>query len=213
MKLINLAHSPFAARVRIQAYAKGIELQYVAPEGLRTPEFKRFNVLGKVPVLDTGRQLIPESTVIMDYLEDAHPEPALRPKRLEERAVMNLFYRFPDLYIQPVLRPLFQLLLAKDRDGQSVTENIAALNAQFRMLDALIERFEREDHARLDLADCALTPFLFYATYLPPLLKGGDPLAEAPRVAAWWQWLQAQAPVAKVLAELDEGLRAFIEKA
>ena len=213
MKLINLAHSPFAARVRIQAYAKGIELQYVAPEGLRTPEFKRFNVLGKVPVLDTGSQLIPESTVIMDYLEDAHPEPALRPKRPEERAVMNLFYRFPDLYIQPVLRPLFQLLLAKDRDGQSVAESIAALNAQFRLLDALIERFGREDHARLDLADCALTPFLFYGTYLPPLLKGGDPLAEAPRVAAWWQWLQAQAPVAKVLAELDEGLRAFMEKA
>ena len=213
MKLINLAHSPFAARVRIQAYAKGIELQHVAPEGLRTPEFKRFNVLGKVPVLDTGSQLIPESTVIMDYLEDAHPEPALRPKAPEERAVMNLFYRFPDLYIQPVLRPLFQLLLAKDREGQSVAESIAALNAQFRLLDALIERFGREGHDRLDLADCALAPFLFYATYLPPLLKGGDPLAEAPRVAAWWQWLQAKAPVAKVLAELDEGLRAFMEKA
>ena len=211
MKLINLAHSPFAARVRIQAYAKGIELQYVAPEGLRTPEFKRFNVLGKVPVLDTGRQLIPESTVIMDYLEDAHPEPALRPKRPEERAVMNLFYRFPDLYVQPVLRPLFQLLLAKDRDGRSVAEGIAALNAQFQLLDALLERFGREDHACLDLADCALTPFLFYAVHLSQRLGGDDPLADAPRLTDWWGWAQSQKPVAKVLAEIEEGLRAFMQ--
>ena len=69
MKLINLAHSPFAARVRTVAYAKGIELEYLSPEGFRTPEFKQFNILGKVPGRDTGEQLMPESSVIMDYLE------------------------------------------------------------------------------------------------------------------------------------------------
>ena len=211
MKLINLAHSPFAARVRMAAYAKGIELEPVPPEGLRTPQFKRFNVLGKVPVLDTGSQLIPESTVIMDYLEDVHPEPALRPKRPQERAVMNVFYRFPDVYIQPVLRPLFQLLLAEDRDGQSAAESVAALNAQLRLLDELIERFGREDHSRLDLADCALTPFMFYVTYLPPRLGGGDALADAPRLADWWGWAQSQEPAAKVVAEMEEGLRAFMQ--
>ncbi len=105
MKLINLAHSPYAARVRMLAYAKGIELDLVAPEGLNTPEFKQFNILGKVPVLDTGEQLIPESIVIMDYLEDVFPEPALRPKDPARRALMNIFYRFPDVYIQPVLLP------------------------------------------------------------------------------------------------------------
>ena len=213
MKLINLAHSPYAARVRIQAYAKGIELQYVAPEGLRTPEFKRFNVLGRVPVLDTGSRLIPESIVIMDYLEDVHPQPALRPEDPEQRALMNVFYRFPDVYVQPALLPLFRLLLAHAEDSQAAAEHTAAVNAQLRLLDELMHGFGRDDHSRLDLADCALAPFMFYATYLPPLLKGGDPLAEAPRVTAWWQWLQAEAPVAKVLAELDEGLRAFLEKA
>ena len=57
MKLINLAHSPYAARVRILAYAKGLELELVPPAGLSTPEFKQFNILGKVPVLDTGEYL------------------------------------------------------------------------------------------------------------------------------------------------------------
>ena len=211
MKLINLAHSPYAARVRIQAYAKGIELQYVAPEGLRTPQYKRFNVLGKVPVLDTGTLLIPESIVIMDYLEDIHPEPPLRPSNPEDRAVMNVFHRFPDTYIQPVLLPLFRLLLARSQDTQAATEGTAALNAQLRLLDELIQRFEREDHTRLDLADCALTPFMFYATQLPPTLGGGDALADAPRLANWWRWVQSQEPAARVLAEMEEGLRAFMQ--
>ena len=79
MKLIGLPHSPYSARVRMQVYAKGIDLEHAEPEGFRTEGFKRFNVLGKVPVLDTGEVCIPESGVIMDYLEDIHPSPPLRP--------------------------------------------------------------------------------------------------------------------------------------
>lgn len=212
MKLINLPHSPYAARVRMQARAKGIELELVAPEGLRTPQFKQFNVLGKVPVLDTGSRLIPESIVIMDYLEDLHPEPALRPQDPEERAVMNVFYRFPDVYVQPVLLPLFRLWMDPSQAGRDAAESLAALNAQLRLLDELMQRFEREDHADIDLADCALAPFMFYATQLPPLLGGGDPLADAPRLSNWWGWMRSQAPAAKVLSELDEGLKAFMKK-
>lgn len=35
---------------------------------------------GKVPVLDTGSQVIPESLVIADYLDQEYPEPPLYPK-------------------------------------------------------------------------------------------------------------------------------------
>lgn len=36
--------------------------------------------LGKVPVLDTGSQVIPESLDICDYLDKQYPEPQLYPK-------------------------------------------------------------------------------------------------------------------------------------
>ncbi|MEP5763725.1 MAG: glutathione S-transferase family protein [Halieaceae bacterium] len=212
MKLINLAHSPFAARVRIQAYAKGIELDYVAPEGLSTPQFKQFNILGKVPVLDTGEQLIPESIVIMDYLEDCFPEPPLRPHEPGKRAQMNIFYRFPDVYIQPVLLPLFRQLGADPRDESLIESETEALVGQLQLLDELLERFERYGHSNLDLADCALAPIIYYALAVPRMLGSGDVLADAPRLANWWQWVQEQAPVARVLAEIEEGMRAFMQK-
>jgi glutathione S-transferase len=213
MKLINLAHSPFAARVRMVAYAKGIELELLPPEGLRTPEFKQFNILGKVPVLDTGQRLIPESIVIMDYLEDLYPEPALRPRDPEKRALMNIFYRFPDVYIQPVLLPLFRQLGAEARNEDEIIDHIAALDVQLQLLDELLERFERYGHASLDLADCALAPILYFSVAVPQLLNGSDVLANSPRLTSWWQWVREQEPVARVLAEMEEGMLVFMQKA
>lgn len=35
---------------------------------------------GKVPILDTGSKIIPESLVISDYLDQTYPEPPLYPK-------------------------------------------------------------------------------------------------------------------------------------
>jgi len=213
MKLINLAHSPYAARVRIQAYAKGLELEYVAPEGFTTPEFKRFNILGKVPVLDNGERLIPESIVIMDYLEDMYPEPPLRPRDPEKRALMNIFYRFPDVYIQPVLLPLFRQLRASPRDEKKIAENVAALDARLQLLDELLERFDRYGHNDLDLADCALAPIFYYAEFVPRALDGGAVPTNSPRVSNWWDWVRSQAPVRRVIDEMEEALKGFMEKA
>ena len=213
MKLFNLAHSPYAARVRMLAYAKGIELELAAPEGFGTPEFKQFNILGKVPILDTGEHMIPESIVIMDYLEEMFPEPAMRPRDAEKRALMNIFYRFPDVYIQPVLLPLFKQLSANPRDSDQILEDVAALDVQLQLLDELLERFDRYGHTNLDLADCALVPIVHYAIWVPQVLGGHDALANSPRVQSWWQWVQTQEPAARVIEEINEGLKAFMENA
>ena len=212
MKLFGLPHSPYSARVRMQIYAKDIDVELAAPEGFGTEQFKRFNPLGKVPVLDTGKRLLPESIIIMDYLEDTHPEPALRPSEPGERAVMNLFCRFPDLYLQPVVFPLFQQLTADPRDERSLRTNIAGLEAQLSRLDELIERYERQDHSRLDLADCALVPVVYYAIRVPEILNGAEVLAQCPLVADWWRWVQAQAPAARVLEEMETSLQAFLNR-
>lgn len=44
-------------------------------------------VTGKVPVLDTGSEVIPESLVISDYLDKIYPDPPLYPK--DEAAIQK----------------------------------------------------------------------------------------------------------------------------
>ena len=53
------------------------------------PEFLALNPAAMVPVLKDGGRVIRESLVINEYLDDAYPEPALRPRSALERARMR----------------------------------------------------------------------------------------------------------------------------
>lgn len=65
--------------------------------GSRPGWLYELNPAGKVPVLDDGFNL-PESSVIMEYLEERYPEPALLPHDREARAKARLdVFRFDDL--------------------------------------------------------------------------------------------------------------------
>ena len=88
MKLYQAVTSPFAVRVRIALYAKGVDMEFVVPPGgLGSDEFRKITPLGKVPTLvcDDG-SILAESAVINEYLEERVPEPSLFPAGAEERA-------------------------------------------------------------------------------------------------------------------------------
>ena len=82
MKLYSIDLSNFASKTRIALYEKGVNFEKVNPPGgLGSADYKKVNPLGKVPalVLDNG-QLIAESEIINEYLEDKYPEKPLLPR-------------------------------------------------------------------------------------------------------------------------------------
>jgi glutathione S-transferase len=98
VKLYDAARCPFCARVRLVLAEKGLEWETVEVDLSDRPAWLYdLNPVGKVPVLDDGF-VLPESAVIMEYLEERHPEPALLPAGREERALARLaVFRFDDL--------------------------------------------------------------------------------------------------------------------
>ncbi|MGH3003421.1 MAG: glutathione S-transferase family protein [Gaiellaceae bacterium] len=95
MRLVDAARCPYCARVRIVLAEKRIEYEQVEVDlSNRPPWVYELNASGKVPVLDDGF-VLPESEVIMAYLEERYPEPPLLPEGLEERARARLLvHRF-----------------------------------------------------------------------------------------------------------------------
>jgi len=89
---------PFCARVRIVLAEKGLEFETVAIDLSDRPAWLRdLNAAGKVPVLDDGF-VLPESAVIMEYLEERYPEHPLLPDDPAERAGVRLHvFRFDEL--------------------------------------------------------------------------------------------------------------------
>src|SRR6476620_7475401 len=78
MKLYSWDISPYAARVRMQIYAKG--LTDIATEQTTfylTQKVYEERLLSRIPSLEVDGDALPESAVIAEYLEEAYPEPSL----------------------------------------------------------------------------------------------------------------------------------------
>lgn len=97
--MIELYHndmSTCAKKVRLVLAEKGLQWQShhmnLRAGDTRTKEYiEKLNPLGVVPTLVDNGAVINESTVIMEYLEDSYPEPALRLAAPKDRARMRLW--------------------------------------------------------------------------------------------------------------------------
>jgi glutathione S-transferase len=98
LRLVDAARCPYCARARLALAEKGLEFETVEVDLADRPQWllELNPPSGRVPVLDDGFTL-PESEVIMAYLEDRYPEPPLLPADPVERAQARLLvHRFDE---------------------------------------------------------------------------------------------------------------------
>jgi glutathione S-transferase len=92
LTLYDAPRCPYCARVRIVLAEKQIEHESVLIDLADRPAWiYEKNPSGKVPVLEEAAWTLPESAVIMEYLEERYPDPALLPAGKTERAEARLW--------------------------------------------------------------------------------------------------------------------------
>jgi glutathione S-transferase len=99
VKLVNADRCPYCARVRLALAEKGLDHEVVEVDLRNRPDwlYALNPPSGRVPVLQNGFDL-PESEVIMAYLDERYPDTPLLPADLAARARGRvLVYRFDDL--------------------------------------------------------------------------------------------------------------------
>ena len=89
--LYNAARCPYAARARIALAEKGLEFEVVEIDLSDRPAWLyEKNPAGRVPVIEEDGWVLPESAVIMEFLEERYPEPPLLPPDPADRAFVRL---------------------------------------------------------------------------------------------------------------------------
>lgn len=101
MKLFHAWLSSASRRVRLCLEEKKLPYESVAVDLGRqeqhAPAFLAMNPNGVVPALELAPgRFLHESATICEYLDEAHPEPPLRPADPYQRAVMRNFVRWTD---------------------------------------------------------------------------------------------------------------------
>lgn len=208
MKLYNMNLSNFASKCRLAIYEKGAAVEIVPIPGgdLKSPEYLKIYPLGKTPALEVNGQIIGESEVINEYLEEKFPQKPLLPKDPEGRARSRGISRFHDLHLEPPLRALFPQVSAKEKDQKFISEKLAEVTTRLDQLEAMLSSGPFALGSAFTLADCALIPTCFFLNLMAPMLGAPAFTEGRPKLAAWWAKVQERPTVQKVLAEQQEAL-------
>jgi glutathione S-transferase len=211
MKLYSNNLSPFAARPRLAIYAKGLSVEILDPPGGGTAsaEYRAVNPIGKVPslVLDDGT-VIPESDVIVEYLEDAFPTPSLRPDGAAAKAQARLVSRIADLYVGPAGAGLFGQMNPATRNAAAVDEAFGKLDEAMAQLNVFMGEGPYALGDRLTTADCTLAPMIFFMGVFGMVFQRDGFLNKHGKVAAYARHIRTDPNVAKLFAEMQTALQA-----
>lgn len=202
--------SPYVAKVMIQIAVKGLDIPVVAPPGgTGSDEYKKLNPTGKVPALDVDGTVIPESSAIMAYLENTQAGRSLIPNDFLESAQIVSISQIADLYIGENMGALFGQMNPKTRSEDITKARLEGLMTGIDRLNSVIAAGPYAFGGTISMADCTIAPLLFYVTRIIPSFGGGDPLADAPNVAAYWEAIQRDSNVAGVLDQMGKALAAM----
>ena len=168
--------------------------------------------IGKFPVLrdDARNQTIPESTVIVEYLDRHYPgRTQFIPADADSAWPTRLRDRFYDLYVHEPMQKIVgdRLRPSGKKDPHGVEEARARLRTFYRMIDDEMAAQTWAAGDAFSLADCAAAPALFYANEVIPFGETHK------NVAAYFDRLKARPSYARVLKEAEPYFAMFPREA
>jgi glutathione S-transferase len=170
--------------------------------------FARIWPIAKFPVLrdDAHDRTIPESTIILEYLDRVTAGPRrLIPSEPDRALECRLRDRIYDAYVHLPMQKIVtdRLRPETQRDPLGVAQARTQLESSYALVDDQIGAGPWSMGADFTLADCAAMPALFYANEVVPLAGRWK------NVAAYLERLKARPSVARVLREAEPYFTMF----
>jgi glutathione S-transferase len=168
--------------------------------------------IGKFPVLqdEAKGRVIPETSIIIEYLDDYYPGPVrFIPEDTDLARQTRLRDRFYDLYVHLPMQKVVgdRLRPIGNYDPYGVDEAKARIASCYGMIDKEMANRTWAMGEAFTLADCAAAPALFYGNKVVPFDDAHKNLA------AYYRRLLARPSFARVLKEAEPYFAMFPQEA
>lgn len=203
--------SPFGQRVKIALSFKGFlsSTELIDTFG-GTDALGELAPMRQIPILEHESLTLPESQVIVDYLDDLYLTPPLFPQAPILRAQANLIARLVDLYVAPHVLTLI-VGMRTQSEPDTIKPALTQLNRGLGFLETYLatgSHYAVGD--TLTMADIAAAPFLFY---VPLLTAWHDAPAfpATPICKTYLHNISKDEHIAKAFTEMESAYKARVD--
>ena len=178
----------------------------------QTPEMNAVNPTGKVPAMTTAKGTkLSESSVLVEYLEEAYPEHALYPTDIEARGQVRQLIKISELYLELPARRLLPAVFGNvDIPQETLDEVRSVLERGAASLKSLASFGPYLTGSELTLADIYLRYALAIPKMVGPSKLEWDVMEAVPGLAAW-DAMMADADISrKIDADMQENTADFM---
>ena len=175
----------------------------------QTEEFMKISPLGKIPVYQDGDFTLPDSSVIIGYLEQTQPEPALYPADPKARARALFLEEYADTRLAESLSaPFVQRVVNKRFLGKEADEDVVREALETKVppaldyLESQVEGGEGLVAGRFSIADIAI------ASQFVNFMHGGEKIDPGrwPKLAAHISAVHARPSFKALIAQEQKDL-------
>ncbi len=204
LKLVSHHLCPYVQRAVIALAEKGVAHEQVYVDLADKPQwFRAISPLGKVPLLMVGDDVLFESAVICEYLEDT-ASPPLHPEDPLERARHRAWIEFGSA----ILNDIWSFYTA--RDEAALTKKRDDIAGKFQQIERHLGEGPYFAGARFHLVDAVFGPIFRYFDTFETIADFGF-FTETPKVRAWRAALAERPSVrAAVTSDYPQRLAQFL---
>ena len=206
LTLVSFDLCPYVQRAAIVLREKGVAYERVDVDLADKPGwFKALSPLGKVPLLKVGEEVLFESSVIAEYLDETRA-PQLHPADPLLKALHRAWMEFGS----SILADIWVVETTKDR--AALDAKLTLLQEKFARVEAQLEDGPFFAGAGFSLVDAAFAPVFRYFDVFDEIADLGV-FRATPKVRAWRAALARRPSVREaVVADYPQRLRAFLLK-
>lgn len=201
--------SSYATKVRIALREKGILFDFATPANLGAGQdnvdLLAANPRHEVPALVDGDFKVFDSSVILQYLEDKHPENALLPSDIKGRAKARMIEELCDTQYEAINWGYGEVVWQNRATGELQTKLVEEIKRQTKLILSWLEsELGDSDHfngSTFGYADVCVAPFVNRSVIIEMGPEKGTPLRR------WFERIQERESVRQTFEEVTNGAK------